>query len=47
MVTSGERERGGQDKGRGLRGTNYCVQNNKLQGYTVKHSKYNPYFTIT
>ena len=25
MVTSGEREAGGQDRGRGLRGTNYYV----------------------
>ena len=43
MVTSGKQVRA--QTGRGLRGTNYSVQN-KLQGYITQHEEYS-YFIIT
>ena len=33
-------------RGRGLRDTNYSVQN-KLQGYVVQHGEYSQYFIVT
>ena len=35
VVTSRKGKKGGQDSSRGLRGTNYYVQINKLQEYIV------------
>ena len=37
----------GQDRGRGLRGTNYYVLINKVQGYIIQHREYSQYFIIT
>ena len=47
VVTSGEKE-GGQDRNRGLRGTNYYVENKLyVQRHIVQHRKYSQYFIIT
>ena len=43
----GEASEEGPDGGRGLRGTVYYVNINKLQGYIVCHRGYSQYFTIT
>ena len=39
-------ERGRDNRGRGLRGTNYYVWNN-IQGYIVQHGDYSQYFIMT
>ena len=45
----GEGSREGQERGRGLRGTNYYTMYkiNKLQGHTVQHREYSQYFIVT
>ena len=44
--TSGYQWWEGQNRGRGVRGTDYYVQN-KLQGYIVQHGECSQYFIIT
>ena len=40
VVTGEEREGGGVEWGRELRGTNYMDKINKLQGYVIQHREY-------
>ena len=43
----GEGKRAGQDRGKGLKGTNYYCKINKLQRYIVHHREYSQHFIIT
>ena len=42
----GEGSRKGQDRGRGLRCTNYYFKINKVQGYIVQRKEYSHYFIV-